>query len=80
MIDNFSILLSHGFLMLAFWFLLQRTDLNSEPPPVPDPEPQGFGKRQSTAPGAKPKPGQNPYRKQNQKPINKMNAQDTPDA
>lgn len=67
--------------MLAFWFLLQRTDLNSEPPPVPDPEPQGFGKRLSTAQttkGAKLKSGHNPYRKQ--RSAHKSNALDTPDA
>jgi hypothetical protein len=44
MIDNFSILLSHGLLLLAFWLLSQRDDLDNEPPPERDPEPQGFGK------------------------------------
>jgi hypothetical protein len=43
MIDNFSILLSHGLLLLAFWLLSQREDLDSEPPPEKDKEPQGFG-------------------------------------
>lgn len=42
MIDNFSILLSHGLLAIAFWFLLQRDDLDQEDPPVPDKEPEGF--------------------------------------
>lgn len=42
MIDNLSILLSHGLLLLAFWLLTRRDDLDSEPPPSPDPEPQGF--------------------------------------
>ncbi len=45
MIDNFSILLSHSLLLLAFWLLTRRDDLDSEPPPVPDAEPQGFGVR-----------------------------------
>jgi hypothetical protein len=43
MIDNFSILLSHGLILLAFWYLSQRDDLDTEPPPEPDAEPQGFG-------------------------------------
>jgi len=42
MIDNLSILLSHGLLLLAFWLLTRRDDLDSEPPPPHDPEPQGF--------------------------------------
>lgn len=42
MIDNFSILLSHGLLAIAFWYLLQRDDLDAEDPPVPDAEPEGF--------------------------------------
>ena len=43
MIDNFSIALSHGLLLLAFWLLTRRDDLDREPPPEPDAEPQGFG-------------------------------------
>ncbi|MFN3748056.1 MAG: hypothetical protein ACK4SJ_05155 [Sphingorhabdus sp.] len=43
MIDNLSILLSHGLLLLAFWLLTRRDDLDREPPPEPDAEPQGFG-------------------------------------
>lgn len=43
MIDNFSIVLSHGLLLLAFWLLTRRDDLDREPPPEPDTEPQGFG-------------------------------------
>jgi hypothetical protein len=42
MIDNFSILLSHVLIMLAFWFLTQRDDLDHEDPPAPDAEPEGF--------------------------------------
>jgi hypothetical protein len=30
MIDNFSLLLSHGLLMLMFWRLIQRPDLDDE--------------------------------------------------
>ncbi len=44
MIDNFSILLSHTLLALAFWHLLQRPELDAEEPPVPDTEPEGFAK------------------------------------
>jgi hypothetical protein len=47
MIDNFSILLSHGFLMLAFWLLTRSDVLDREPPPPLDGEPGGFGKRRS---------------------------------
>jgi hypothetical protein len=42
MIDNFSILLSHALILLAFWFLTQRDDLNVEDAPAPDAEPEGF--------------------------------------
>lgn len=42
MIDNFSILLSHVLIALAFWFLSQRDDLDQEDPPAPDVEPEGF--------------------------------------
>ena len=43
MIDNLSILLSHVLLALAFWFLTLRDDVNTEEPPAPDTEPEGFG-------------------------------------
>ena len=43
MIDNFSILLSHALLAIAFWFLTKRDDLDVEAPPVADSEPIGFG-------------------------------------
>ncbi|MEW6577213.1 MAG: hypothetical protein AB1408_12750 [Pseudomonadota bacterium] len=49
MIDNLSILLSHGLLLLAFWLLTRRDDLDSEPPPPPDAEPQGFAVRRPRA-------------------------------
>jgi hypothetical protein len=44
MIDNFSILLSHVLIALAFWFLSSRDDLDHEDPPAPDAEPEGFAK------------------------------------
>ena len=33
MIDNFSLLVSHGLLALLFWRLLTRPDLDKEAPP-----------------------------------------------
>ena len=42
MIDNFSIALTHGLLLLAFWRLITRPDLDEEAPPEPDREPAGF--------------------------------------
>lgn len=50
MIDNLSILLSHCLILLAFWLLSRRDDLDTEAPPERDPEPQGFGVR-SPRPG-----------------------------
>ncbi len=47
MIDNFSILLSHGFLLLAFWLLIRSDTLDTEPPPPLDAEPDGFGKHRA---------------------------------
>lgn len=52
MIDNFSILLSHALLLIAFWYLTMRDDLDREDPPIPDAEPEGFGK-------SRPRQGQN---------------------
>jgi hypothetical protein len=81
MIDNFSILLSHGWLLLAFWLLLQRTDLNNEPPPTPDPEPQGFSKRVKSLQESKNKPAGNPYRKtRGAKPASGQGGQDSKNA
>ena len=54
MVDNFSILLSHGLIALALWRLLSRPDLDQEsgswadPPEVTDPAPTkpiGWGAR-----------------------------------
>jgi hypothetical protein len=49
MVDNFSILLSHILIALAFWLLTMRDDLDQEPPPLPDEEPEGFLKRKKPA-------------------------------
>ena len=42
MIDNFALAVSHGLLLVAFWRLAKRPDLDSDPPlgdpPVPDPK------------------------------------------
>lgn len=56
MIDNFSIALSHGLLLLAFWLLTRRDDLDCEPPPEPDTEPQGFGAARRKTASRKDKP------------------------
>ncbi|MEP2101280.1 hypothetical protein [Parasphingorhabdus sp.] len=42
MIDNFSIALTHGLLLIAVWRLIHRPDLDHEDPPEPDAEPEGF--------------------------------------
>lgn len=42
MIDNFSIALTHGLLLIAAWRLIHRPDLDVEDPPERDPEPSGF--------------------------------------
>jgi hypothetical protein len=44
MVDNFSIALSHGLLLLAAWRLIHRPDLDMEDPPEPDAESSGFVK------------------------------------
>ncbi|MBY8825792.1 hypothetical protein [Sphingomonas colocasiae] len=49
MIDNFSLALTHGLLLLMAWRLLFRADLDSEPPPPPDEVPiPKFGEKQSS--------------------------------
>ena len=53
MIDNFSILLSHALLAFALWQLMNRPDLDVEEPPVPDTEPEGFGRQRRPQPGKK---------------------------
>lgn len=47
MIDNFSIALTHGLLLIAAWRLVHRDDLDVEDPPERDREPGGFLKRPS---------------------------------
>ncbi len=42
MIDNFSIALTHGLLLIAAWRLIHRDDLDVEDPPERDKEPDGF--------------------------------------
>ena len=46
-IDNFSLFLTHGLLLLAAWRLVLRPDLDSEPPASPAPAEEtaakGFG-------------------------------------
>ncbi len=44
MIDNFSLAVSHGLMLIAAWRLIFRRDLDSEAPPPRDEEPQGFRK------------------------------------
>ncbi len=46
MIDNFSLALTHGLLLLVAWRLLFRADLDSEPPPPAEEAPTPkFGTR-----------------------------------
>jgi hypothetical protein len=47
MIDNFSIALTHGLLLIAAWRLMHRDDLDVEDPPERDQEPGGFLKPSS---------------------------------
>jgi|TARA_R110001606_G_scaffold94125_2_gene208824 hypothetical protein len=47
MIDNFSIALTHGLLLIAAWRLVHRDDLDVEAPPEPDEAPGGFSKQSS---------------------------------
>jgi hypothetical protein len=54
-IDNLSILLSHGLLAWALWLLANRPDLDEEPPPEPDPEPRGFATSRAARTGKGPK-------------------------
>ena len=42
MIDNFSLALSHGLILLAVWRLFSRPDLDTDERPPPDePQPKG---------------------------------------
>lgn len=51
MVDNFSLLLSHALILLAFWLLTFRDDLDSEAPPEPDKEPEGFAAQRTRRAG-----------------------------
>jgi hypothetical protein len=42
MIDNFSIGLTHGLMLLAAFLLLLRPDLDKEDPPKPMPKPKAW--------------------------------------
>ena len=46
MIDNLSILLSHGLLAWALWLLANRPEVDKEAAPTPDTEPAGFASKQ----------------------------------
>ncbi len=55
MIDNLSILLSHGLLAWALWVVANRSEVDEEAPPAPDAEPTGFAIKRPNrkdAPGA----------------------------
>ncbi len=45
MIDNFSIALTHGLLLIAAWRLVHRDDLDVEDPPERNKDPDGFVKQ-----------------------------------
>ncbi len=45
MIDNFSLALTHGLMLLVAWRLIFRDDLDREGDPEPDPEPKGWGRK-----------------------------------
>lgn len=44
MIDNFSLALTHGLMLLVCWRLLTRPDLDREDAPKSDAKPAGWGK------------------------------------
>jgi hypothetical protein len=41
MIDNFTLALTHGLMLLAAWRLLFRPDLEDDSAPIPDPAESG---------------------------------------
>ncbi|MEK6542130.1 MAG: hypothetical protein AABZ45_08435 [Pseudomonadota bacterium] len=45
MIDGFAIVLTHTLLLIAFWLLRERDDLDDEAPPAEHHRPAGFGWR-----------------------------------
>lgn len=52
MIDNFSLLLTHGLLLIMAWRLLQRRDLDDDTASPDDRGPQGFAPAKKDTPGA----------------------------
>jgi|TARA_R100001244_G_scaffold6593_32_gene8374 hypothetical protein len=48
MVDNFSIALTHGLLLIAAWRLMHRDDLDVEDPPEPEEGSAGFAKHSSS--------------------------------
>jgi hypothetical protein len=46
MIDNFSLGLTHGLMLLAAWRLISRIDLDREAPPTPAPPPVTIAQEQ----------------------------------
>jgi len=51
-IDNFSLLLTHGLLLIMAWRLLSRADLDDDRASPDDRGAQGFAVRKKDAPGA----------------------------
>lgn len=45
MVDTFSILLTHGLLVIALWRMAHNDDIDVEAPPEPDKNPSGFFNR-----------------------------------
>lgn len=54
-IDNFSLFLTHGLLLLAAWRLLLRPDLDSDPPESKAPDPAGADEKQAQGFGRRPR-------------------------
>jgi hypothetical protein len=57
MVDYFSLAVSHAVLMLAFWRLMLREDVDAEPPRQAMPEPD------ETAPATPARPARKPLRR-----------------
>ena len=51
-IDNFSLLLTHGLLLIMAWRLLGRRDLDDDKASPDDRGPQGFATAKKDTPGA----------------------------
>lgn len=48
MVDTFSILLTHGLLLVALWRLAHDDTVDHEDPPEPDKDPAGFFHQQNS--------------------------------